>query len=108
MAASTRLASSDRPANRISPQSRLARLDGLSRDTQSVAESGLGRTPVSWSGGDASEKEVIIIVRSKTDPRLTESITVSDPTPRLLNYLKTMSGVDQRRRVDVANLRELN
>lgn len=52
-------------------------------------------------------KEVIIIVRSNLNPSGTEAITISDPTPQLLQYLKTMQGdVVDRRQLDVARMRE--
>jgi len=37
---------------------------------------------------DFDDQEVIIIVRSKSDSRVGQSITISDPTPQLLDYLE--------------------
>ena len=56
-----------------------------------------------------SDMEVIIIVRSKSDPSQTEAITVSHPSPQLLSYLDNMqdsASVSQPRQIDVAQLRK--
>ena len=108
--AGSRFQSQTRPAV-IRPKSELVALDAR----RGSAANGLGRTPVSWgrparSGNSASEQEVIIIVRSKTDPAQAQAITVSDPGPKLLNYLKTMNSNGSRstRQLDMAQMRELN
>ena len=77
--------------------------------------SGQNRTPVRWddrsnsrlgqSAGD-SDKEVIIIVRSKNNPARAEAITVNDPTPELLNYLNNMQSERARtRQLNMARMR---
>ncbi len=43
---------------------------------------------------DSLDHEVIIIVRSKSNPKLGESITVSNPSPQLLSYLEQMKQAD--------------
>lgn len=90
---------------------------------------GLGRTQVAWDRSNqgrsanrsidrsaqsanaaASQQEVIIIVRSKTGSAEAETITVSDPGPQLLQYLKTMNNpaAGTKLQLDMAQLRELN
>lgn len=69
------------------------------------------RNGVSWDRGSQAtsenDREVIIIVRSKSNPSRAETITVSDPTTGLLKYLDTMhSQVSGQRRLDVARLRK--
>ncbi len=71
-------------------------------------------TPVSWEMSSAPESttgnydsEVIIIVRSKSDPQRTEAITISHPSGQLLEYLGTMQNSEsQPRLLDVAELRK--
>lgn len=69
------------------------------------------RTPVSWNRGqsnglNSNDREVIIIVRSKTNPNQTEAISINDPTPELLKYLDSMQTAStETRRLDVAQLR---
>ena len=89
---------------------------------QAPLASRLGRTQVTWDRPDqgrtnqvrqnlsASQQEVIIIVRSKTDSAQAQAITVSDPTPQLLKYLKTMKRPEaaKKRQLDMARMRELN
>ena len=73
---------------------------------------GSQRTGVAWDRqqqqlSDEIDKEVIIIVRSKSDPSHAEAITVSDPTPELLEYLQNMqSSKPEERQLDVARLRK--
>jgi hypothetical protein len=51
--------------------------------------------------------EVIILVRSKSDPTVSDTITVQDPSPELLAYLNQMQASNQEaRRLDVARLRQ--
>jgi len=95
----------------VRPKSELVALDA----GRGSAVSGLGRTPVSWgrpsrTTNPESDQEVIIIVRSKSNPAQAQAITVSDPGPRLLDYLKTMEGSSARapRKLDMAQMRELN
>ena len=58
------------------------------------------------STGDA-DQEVIILIRSKSDPNRAQTITISQPTPQLLNYLGTMkSNVSGTRQLDIARLRQ--
>lgn len=45
---------------------------------------------------DGSDKEVIITVRSKTNPADSRTITIADPTPKLLDYLGSMEGTESR------------
>lgn len=52
-----------------------------------------------------SDTEVIIIVRSKSVPQLGESITINNPTPQLIQYLGEMKRGAERRRVDIARVR---
>ena len=111
----------------IRPKSELVALNAprSSAALRSSATNGLGRTPVAWarpapvrdsrsrnsrSGNSKFEQEVIIIVRSKTDPGDAQAITVSDPGPQLLDYLKTMKsqGARATRQLDMAQMRELN
>jgi hypothetical protein len=128
--ASSNQASSNRPDTRQDlGTSRLARINSRS-GTKTVGPTGrtpftklaatnLGsqRTPVSWNRGqshfsdsqstassDSTDKEVIIVVRSKSNPAETETITIGDPTPKLLDYLGTMRS-SKPVSVDVARLR---
>ena len=43
-----------------------------------------------------SDREVIITVRSKSDPENSRTITISDPTPKLLDYLDGMQEDESR------------
>jgi thiol-disulfide isomerase/thioredoxin len=56
----------------------------------------------------SDEKEVIILVRSKTNVGDTKTITISEPTKKLLRYLDKMSDSgSQERHLDVARYREI-
>lgn len=91
--------------NPISPVNRA----GLTRITP--RRSAPVRTPVAWNRNQSeSDKEVIIIVRSKSGLGPAETITIGDPTPKLLDYLDSMktSQDSQRRQVEVANSRVLH
>lgn len=85
----------------VSPNSRLGQIRPRPADSAQ-------RTGVSWDRqSDQSDREVIIIVRSKSDPSRAEAITVSDPTPGLLKYLDDMkSDVTEPRQLDLARLRQ--
>ena len=51
--------------------------------------------------------EVLIIVRSKSDPGQAQTITVSHPGVELLDYLDSMQASNaQPKQIDVAELRE--
>lgn len=52
-----------------------------------------------------SDKEVVITVRSKTNPQDSRTITISDPTPKLLDYLDGMQG-DESRSLKMASYRK--
>ena len=54
-----------------------------------------------------SDKEVVITVRSKTNPQDSRTITISDPTPKLLDYLDGMQG-DESRSLKMASYRQWN
>jgi thiol-disulfide isomerase/thioredoxin len=87
------------------PQARITKID--SRPNSGISS----RTPVSWNRQvvpPASDSEVIIIVRSKSNPAQTEAITISDPSPRLIDYLHSMQSASQAkpRELDVAYFRE--
>ncbi len=57
--------------------------------------------------GAGTDMEVIILVRSKSDPTVSDTITVQDPSPELLAYLNQMQASNQEaRRLDVARLRQ--
>lgn len=53
----------------------------------------------------AGDKEIIILVRSKSDPSQTKSITIENPGPALLDYLDSMN-TGQRRQMELARLRK--
>ena len=52
------------------------------------------RNPVGFSRAigedDDASQEVVIMVRSKQNPAVTERIVIDDPTPELLDYLGNM------------------
>lgn len=52
-----------------------------------------------------SDREVIITVRSKSNPADSRTITISDPTPKLLDYLDGMQG-GEKRSLKLAKYRE--
>ena len=52
-----------------------------------------------------SDHEVIITVRSKSNPQDSRTITISDPTPKLLDYLGSMEG-DETRSLKMAQYRQ--
>jgi thiol-disulfide isomerase/thioredoxin len=54
---------------------------------------------------DSSDREVIITVRSKSNPENSRTITISDPTPKLLDYLGGMDG-DETRSLKMAQYRQ--
>jgi hypothetical protein len=55
-----------------------------------------------------SDKEVLITIRSKSNPRDSRTIVISDPTPKLLDYLGNMSNgqPSDQRSLNVASYRE--
>lgn len=70
-----------------------------------------GQNPVAWDnpqgGFDPTDTEVIIFVRSKSNPGQAQAITVSHPSVKLLRYLDSMQASNaQPREIDVAELRE--
>ena len=68
-----------------------------------------GQTLVTLGGGNRNgvDMEVIILVRSTSDPSRTETITIQDPTPQLLDYLGDMNTA-RLKQLDVARLRTQN
>jgi thiol-disulfide isomerase/thioredoxin len=55
----------------------------------------------------ASNREVLIIVRSKDDSRAAQTITLPNPSHRLIDYLQNMPPVKSEvRQIDVANFRD--
>ncbi len=42
------------------------------------------------------DREVLITIRSKSNPSNSRTITISDPTPKLLDYLDSMDGAQSR------------
>ena len=55
----------------------------------------------------SDDKEVVITVRSKSNPQDSRTITISDPTPKLLDYLDGMDSNDTRS-IKMAEYREWN
>ena len=98
--------------NSASADSRLARLSSTPSPIAapvSSARLGTQRTQVSWNRGAQTrpvqdDKEVLIVVRSKSNPADTETIVIDNPTPKLLDYLGAMNQPSTRS-VDVARLR---
>lgn len=82
------------------------------REIRSGDRAGPGTTQAVWNGGarqPGDDREVIIIVRSRNHPSRAETITISDPTPELLDYLEqTASSMAEPRQMNVARLRMLN
>ncbi len=67
---------------------------------------GQGRDQGTGLGAGDADKEVIIIVRSKSGNGMGESITISNPTDELLNYLKEMpDNQSNSRHVGIARMR---
>ena len=91
------------------PKSRLASLN-RSRDSGARTLVSNPRTPVAWNNNPREDREVVIIVRSKSDPNQAEAIMVSDPSPKLLDYLGTMKSSPEasKKQLNLANWRELN
>jgi hypothetical protein len=54
---------------------------------------------------NGADREVIITVRSKINPEDSRTITISDPTPKLLDYLGGMDG-DESRSLKMAQYRQ--
>ncbi|MFK7769179.1 MAG: trypsin-like peptidase domain-containing protein [Mariniblastus sp.] len=107
------LANNSRSLGKISPRSFGNSRNNMGQNRTAVAwdgRTGNGRTPArNNQSNSGSDKEVIIIVRSKTDPSRAEAITVSDPTPQLLNYLDNMQdGNAKSRQLNMARLRTTN
>ena len=74
-------------SNRVrQPMARIDRLD--QRDSFERNPVALTR-PLEQTTNDDS-REVVIMVRSKQDPRVAERIVIDDPTPELLEYLGNM------------------
>jgi hypothetical protein len=61
-------------------------------------------THVSAPGAN-EDKEVIIIVRSKSTPQLGESITIPNPSHELIQYLSEMRAGPESRSLDLARMR---
>jgi hypothetical protein len=51
------------------------------------------------------DAEVLITIRSKSNPQDSRTITISDPTPKLLDYLNGMQG-DESRSIQMAQYRQ--
>lgn len=91
--------------------SELARIQrGPINQGSAAAQPSRSFNQVSWGvgGSGESDKEVIIIVRSRTNPGDTQAITVSHPSPELLQYLDSMqpASISEPRHLDVAQLRK--
>lgn len=57
----------------------------------------------------ADDQEVIIIVRSKSDSRIGQSITINDPSAELLDYLDRMKGTkSEPQQLEMARWRQLD
>ena len=103
------------PRKRIAPRQQLASASSPANFQRQVNASGsntlssntLGR-PRSQSGSRSdSDMEVIILVRSKTDSNVAETITVANPSKKLLNYLGEMGNSGRtHRQLDIAQLRK--
>ncbi len=98
------------PRKRITPRQQLVAGSSLSRPATSRAsfqrQSNAAGHPHGIGRPD-SDMEVIILVRSKTDPSVTETITVSDPSEKLLSYLGNMGSLGKTsRQLDIAQMRK--
>ena len=96
-----RNAGQQQPLNRLQPGSPASSEPRTSPETEpphptpSVRIAQLNRQTADESiEHDSFDHEVIIIVRSKSNPKLGESITVSNPSPQLLSYLEQMKQAD--------------
>ena len=105
-------ANADPSGRSVAPgQSRLGQRGASLAQIRPRPSGAIGTTGVSWDPGQRQsnqgyDREVIIIVRSKSDPARADAITVSDPTPGLLDYLDGMQANSAPRQLDVARLRQ--
>ena len=101
---------SSSPRKRITPRQQLATGSALSRPATSHASFQRQPHASGQSGSNSrpdSDMEVIILVRSKTDPSVTETITVANPSEKLLNYLGDMGSLGKKpRQLDIAQMRK--
>jgi len=98
------------PRKRITPRQQL--VAGTSNDrplgSPAIYQPSVG-APVRTAAGSHSnsDMEVLILVRSKTDPSVAETITVANPSDKLLNLLGQMgSDAQTPRQLDIAQLRK--
>ena len=96
------------PRTRIAPRQRLASSSAADRPAASPASYQADQTRSSRASDSAhSDMEVLILVRSKTDPSVSETITVTDPSDQLLGYLQGMQPASNSpRQLDIAQLRK--
>ena len=99
------LASTPAPAKKLAPSRNLVPIARRSAATDVAATSPVRNVSFEQSISSDSDREVIITVRSKTNPNDSRTITISDPTPKLLDYLGGMQG-DQPRSLKLAQYRE--
>jgi hypothetical protein len=100
------------PRKRIAPRQQLAA--GSSRDRPATSPASFQRQAsvanrsgqLRFASQSDSDMEVIILVRSKTDPSVAETITVANPSDKLLGFLSNMEdSAKTARQLDVAQLR---
>ena len=110
-----KLEPSRQPSIDSNPQNQLAgraRPESVPRLNQGQRTSP-GRNPIrpvdsrsQVASANSSDMEVILIVRSKSDPTRTEAITLSDPSQKLLRYLEKVGNQQTgKSRIDMAQLR---
>lgn len=101
------------PRTRITPRQQLVGGSSNARPQNSPAsyqfERGgfAGNRPTGTSDSSDSDMEVIILVRSKTNPSIADTITVADPSDQLLDFLGEMGTASKTpRQLDIAQLRK--
>ena len=98
------------PRTRITPRQQLVSGSPRVRPPGSRASHQIGRGArenIRQNEVGDSDMEVIILVRSKSDPSIADTITVADPGDELLNYLGEMKDASKSpRKLDMAQLRK--
>jgi S1-C subfamily serine protease len=99
------LASSSAAPKKLAPSRNLVPIGRRSAGRSVAAASPVRNVSFEQPVSSDSDREVIITVRSKSNPSDSRTITISDPTPKLLDYLGGMQG-DQSRSLKLAQYRE--
>ena len=95
---------------RIQPRRQSALNAGDARPRQTrvgLQTNGAPNSRGQYGSRASADMEVIILVRSKSNPSISDTITVQNPGPKLLDYLGQMNAsTTDSRQLDIAQLRQ--